>query len=141
MTQQSHYWSYTLRLSISVVSYSLWPIDCSLAGSSVHGISQARIWVAISFSRRSSWPGSWPCISCIGRQILYCWSTKEAHSLRKPRFKRTLVPQCSFALLIHRNTSFLLIVSVNFLACYLEPLGVDKCPVSIRMTLFFFLNY
>jgi len=32
------------------------PIDCSLPGSSIHGIFQARIleWVAISFSRRSS---------------------------------------------------------------------------------------
>ena len=32
------------------------PMDCSLPGSSVHGISQVRIleWVAISFSRRSS---------------------------------------------------------------------------------------
>ena len=32
------------------------PMDCNLPGSSVHGISQARIqeWVAISFSRGSS---------------------------------------------------------------------------------------
>ena len=32
------------------------PMDCSLPGSSVHGIFQARIlgWVAISFSRGSS---------------------------------------------------------------------------------------
>ena len=32
-------------------------MDYSLSGSSVHGISQARIleWIAISFSRRSSW--------------------------------------------------------------------------------------
>ena len=32
------------------------PMDCSLPGSSVHGIFQARIleWVAMSFSRRSS---------------------------------------------------------------------------------------
>ena len=32
------------------------PMDCGLPGSSVHGISQARIleWVAISFCRRSS---------------------------------------------------------------------------------------
>ena len=32
------------------------PMDCSLLGSSIHGILQARIleWVAISFSRRSS---------------------------------------------------------------------------------------
>ena len=34
------------------------PIDCSLPGSSVHGIFQARIleWIAISFSRGSSQP-------------------------------------------------------------------------------------
>ena len=34
------------------------PMDCSPAGSSVHGILQARImeWVAISFSRGSSRP-------------------------------------------------------------------------------------
>ena len=34
------------------------PMDCSLLGSSVHGILQARIleWVAISYSRGSSQP-------------------------------------------------------------------------------------
>ena len=34
------------------------PMDCSLPGSSVHGILQARIleWVAIAFSRGSSKP-------------------------------------------------------------------------------------
>ena len=34
------------------------PIDCSLPGSSVHGIFQARVqeWIAISFSRGSSQP-------------------------------------------------------------------------------------
>ena len=52
------------------------PMDCSLPGSSVHGIFQARIleWVAISFSRGSSRPRnliSISCISCIGRQILF----------------------------------------------------------------------
>ena len=33
-------------------------MDCSLPGSSIHGIFRARIleWVAISFSRGSSWP-------------------------------------------------------------------------------------
>ena len=33
-------------------------MDCSLSVSCVYGISQARIleWVAISFSRESSWP-------------------------------------------------------------------------------------
>ena len=40
---------------------------CSPLGSSVQGIPQARImqWVAISFSRGSSWPRDWICISYI----------------------------------------------------------------------------
>ena len=40
------------------------PTDCSLPGSSVHGIRQARIleWVAISFSRGSSQPRDRTCI-------------------------------------------------------------------------------
>ena len=59
------------------------PIDCSPPGSSVHGISQARIlkWVAISFSGGSSQPRDRSCISCIGRWILYCWATREAISM------------------------------------------------------------
>ena len=34
------------------------PMDCSLPGSSIHGISEARIleWIAISFSRGSFQP-------------------------------------------------------------------------------------
>ena len=38
-------------------------------------------WVAISFSRGSSRPRDWTCvscISCIGRWILYHWATREA---------------------------------------------------------------
>ena len=43
------------------------PMDCSLPGSSVHGILQARIleWVAISFSRVSSWPSDQSQVSRI----------------------------------------------------------------------------
>ena len=43
------------------------PMDCSLPGYSVHGISQARIleWVSISFSRGSSQPRDQTCISCL----------------------------------------------------------------------------
>ena len=41
------------------------PVDCSLSGSSVHGILQARIlgWVAISFSKGSSRPRDWTLVS------------------------------------------------------------------------------
>ena len=48
----------------------------SLPGSSVHGISQARIlkWVAISFSKGSSWHRDQNFISWIGKRILYLLS-------------------------------------------------------------------
>jgi len=59
------------------------PMDCSPSGSSVHGILQARRvkWVAISYSRRSSWPKDQThvsCICCIGRHALYHCATWEA---------------------------------------------------------------
>ena len=49
-------------------------------GSSVHGISQARVleWIAISFSKRSSWPRDGTHVSCIDRRILYHWAIREA---------------------------------------------------------------
>ena len=53
------------------------PMDCSPAGSSVHGILQARIleWVAISFSRGSSQPRDRTRISCIEGRCFNLWPT------------------------------------------------------------------
>ena len=43
------------------------PMDCNLPSSSILGIFQARIldWVAMPFSRGSSQPRDWSCISCV----------------------------------------------------------------------------
>ena len=51
----------------SVMSSSWRCHECNLSGSSGHGISQAEIleWVAISYSRVSSWPRDWTCIPCV----------------------------------------------------------------------------
>ena len=58
------------------------PTDCSPPGSSVHGILQARIleWVAILFSRGSSWPWDWTGLSCIAGGFFTVWATREALS-------------------------------------------------------------
>ena len=58
------------------------PLDCSLPGSSVHGILQARIleWVAIPFSRGSSQPGARTSVSCIAGGFFTVWATREAHA-------------------------------------------------------------
>ena len=72
----------TLPCLLEIVVYSLWrasklrcfrrvrlfdPMDCSLPGSSVHGILQARIleWVAMPSSSGSFWPRDWTQVSCI----------------------------------------------------------------------------
>ena len=56
-------------------------MDCSLPGSSVHGIIlQARIleWVANSFSRGCSQPRNWTQISCIAGRFFTDCATREA---------------------------------------------------------------
>ena len=63
------------------------PMDCSLPGLSVHGISQARIleWAAISHSRGFCPPKDLThlsCVSCIDTWILYHCTTWKAHKNR-----------------------------------------------------------
>ena len=69
--------------SLSCVWLFYDPVDCSSPGSSLHRISQARTleWMAIFFSKGSSQPRDWTCISCIGRQILYHRATREVPPL------------------------------------------------------------
>ena len=65
-------------------------MDCSLPGSSVHRISQARIleWVAISFSRGSSPLRGWNRVSCIVGRRFTVWAIREVHwSYKKKIFK------------------------------------------------------
>ena len=57
-------------------------MDCSLLGSSVHGIFQARIlgWLAISFSRGSSQPRERTQVSYIAGGCFTIWATREVLS-------------------------------------------------------------
>ena len=58
------------------------PMDCSPPGSSVHGISQARIleWVASFFSRGSSWPRDRTWVSWAAGKLFAVWVTRGAHN-------------------------------------------------------------
>jgi len=60
------------------------PMNCSLPGSSIHGIFQARIleWVAISFSRRSFRPRDWTQVSRIVGRRFTVWATRELIALK-----------------------------------------------------------
>ena len=65
------------------MSYSLQLHHCSPLGSSVHGISQARIleWVAISFYRGSPWSKDQTCISCIAGRFFTTEPRGKAHCI------------------------------------------------------------
>ena len=64
-------------------------MDCSLPGSSFHGIFQARIpeWVAISFSRRSSQPRDWIWVSRIAGKHFIIWATREVSKITEVEIK------------------------------------------------------
>ena len=58
-------------------------MDCSLPGSSIHGIFQARVleWIAISFSRGSSQPRDRTQVSYIAGRCFTIGATREAPKL------------------------------------------------------------
>ena len=63
----------------------------------VHGILKSRIleWIAILFSRGSSWLRDWTQVSCIAGRFSTAWATKKAHKhrlkIRKPRWQSGLI--------------------------------------------------
>ena len=99
---------YVITQSCLTLCYLL---GCNLPGSSVHGILQARIleWVAIPFSRESSWPKDWTQVSHIEGQFFTIWATREACysvyfslSIKKSfsmAIKENLCILCSFPLI------------------------------------------
>ena len=64
------------------------PMDCSLPGSSIHGILWARIlaWVTMPSSRGSSRPRDQTWIFCIAGTFFTIWATREAPIT--PQFKK-----------------------------------------------------
>ena len=69
------------------------PVDCRPPGSSIHGISQARIleWVAISFSRESSRPRDQTRVSLIAGRCFNLWATRDAQSKDKLEHSRAVL--------------------------------------------------
>ena len=66
-----------LVIQLYLTLYDL--MNYSPSGFSVHGILQARIlkWVAIPFSRRSSWPRDWTWDSLTVGRFFTVWATWE----------------------------------------------------------------
>ena len=108
------------------------PLDCSLPGSFVHGILQARIleWVATPFSRGSSWPRDWTqvsCVSCTDRQVLYHWVTGEVYQRHLQLWKgKTGIRRTTFPNLRHRGENFKRLTGTSLVVQWLR-LQAPKC--------------
>ena len=87
-------------------------MDCSQPGSSVHGISQARIleWVIVSFFRFLSDLGVNPCL-LFDRWILCHWATWEAP------FGLHII---TIALIAFKAQSYLKIISFSFILSFVN---------------------
>ena len=74
-TLENHKWNEVAQLCPTLCN----PMDWSLPGSSIHGISRQEYWewVAISFSRRSSQPRDWTRVSHIVGRCFTVWATRE----------------------------------------------------------------
>ena len=110
------------------------PMDCSLPGSSIQGIFQARIleWVAISLSRGSSWPRDRTQVSrIVGRRFTIWAAVKD-------------LTVCFFALFCEFIISKL--KKNQFIARILYPFSLyfhfnRKCPHCIPTSLDYFKKW
>ena len=89
--------------TLTKVSHSLRPMDCSPQGSSIHGILQARMleWVSTLFSRESSQTKDWNWLSCIAVRLFTIWATREA-----PCTLLTLFPTFGWYVPVFLSSSF-----------------------------------
>ena len=112
--------------STSVVSFSLWPMDCSPPRSCFHGILQARIleWVAMLSSSRSSQTKEWTSVSCIASRFFTVWATRVYIYIYMHYTCRMWFIYAVYVGIYHQNLSVDLQVKFNF--CFSYILKVNK---------------
>ena len=114
------------------------PMDCSLSGSSVHGIFQARVleWIAISFSRGSSQPRNWTRVSrIVSRHLNICFNRQLIDLVRNilflPNGNPLQKPHCFFFFLNGcMSTEELMLLNCVVGEDSWESLGLQGDPTS-----------
>ena len=119
------------------------PVDCSVLGSSIHGIFQARIleWAATSFSRGSSPSRDGAHISYIAGEFFTTWAMREAqrsccHCSVTQSCPTLCNPTASLSFTISQNLlkliSIELVMPSNHLIFSCSPLLLSSIFPSIR---------
>ena len=114
------------------------PMDCSPPGSSVHGLLQARIlqWVALPFSRGSSWLRDQTCVFYVAGRFFTAWANREyqqwikvpisLHPHQDLLFSGILFV-CLFIVAIRGGVKWYLIVVFICISLWLMKLGNVLC--------------
>ena len=114
------------------------PMEYSPSGYSVHGILQARIlqWVAIFFSRGSSWPRNQTPIP--GR-FFTIWATRELYSFLKGEMKEkkrmcVCVCVCVYQIRSDQSLSRVRLFATPWIAAHQASLSITISRSSLRLT-------
>ena len=110
-------------------------MDCSLTGSSVHGIFQARIleWVAISFSRGSSRPRDQTQVSRIVGSHFTAWATREVQVRSNSVTSWTATCQASLSFTVSQSLLKLISIGSVMPSTLCHPFS---CPQSFSVQSF-----
>ena len=121
---------------------TLWdPTDCSLPGSPVHGISQARVleWLAIPFSRGSSQSRDRTQLSCMAGRFFTIWASKDEEqseprrATQARRLQHKVGVNCCL-LASWKEVSFYGIIQISFQSfnsILLEEAEAYFCPIWV----------
>ena len=114
--------------------------DYNPPGSSVHGISQARIldWVAIPFYRGSSRPRDWTWVSCLAGGFFTIWAaTRQAQPGLGSHFSHHSLNISGFSTSYYQQVTSLQIINI-FINLYRMFLPLCVLFVATDLLSFFF---
>ena len=130
-----------VKISVQLCLTLCNPVDCSPSGSSVYGILQARIleWVAIPFSRGSSWPRDQIWVSHIPGSFFTVWATRESPELLLLKYLFNIYSEKEYPSIKTWGKFFYCILSSSVWARELYTLTIHKVkrwnqpdPVSLK---------
>ena len=103
------------------------PMECSLPGSSIHGIFQTRVlkWVAIFFSRGSSQHSDWIWVSHIAGRCFTIWPKRETTWKIRADYEKTKA-------MLKTDTLLSLLENLNLKCCFVSSRFLSAFPCPIR---------
>ena len=122
-----------IQIVVALVSQSCLtlcdPVDCIPPGSSVNGILWTRIleWVAIAFSRGSSWPRDRTQASCIADRRLTFWATRKPTLVHK-KSQMPSTTLCNSLRIEWRTSNDSSYASCSQASIFFSSQNVTACP-------------